>query len=134
LAGKPPAAPGLKTTSVSLRASAAPTSLSAREQACKFGAEILLGREALRGEFSTGKRVGYLADGTKLVARTAICATGVEYNRLGLPNEEKFTGTGIYYGAGASEASFCVNENIFLVEVVIPPGRPPCTSPKSQEK
>src|SRR6202040_2621258 len=98
----------------------------AREQACRFGAEILLAREGVRGEFSTGKRVGYLADGTKLVARTAICATGVEYNRLGLPNEEKFTGTGIYYGAGAGEASFCVNENIFLVEVVIPPGRPPC--------
>jgi thioredoxin reductase (NADPH) len=87
----------------------------AREQACKFGAEILLGREGLRGEFSTGKRVGILADGTKRVARTAICATGIEYHRLGLPNEEKFTGAGIYYGAGASEASFCLNEDIFLV-------------------
>jgi thioredoxin reductase (NADPH) len=87
----------------------------ARDQACKFGAEILLGREGLRGEFSTGKRVGILADGTKLIARTAICATGIEYRRLGLPNEEKFTGVGIYYGAGASEASFCLNEDIFLV-------------------
>jgi thioredoxin reductase (NADPH) len=44
----------------------------ARDQACKFGAEILLGREGLRGEFSNGKSVGILADGTKLVARTAI--------------------------------------------------------------
>ena len=49
----------------------------AREQACKFGAEILLAREGVRGEFSAGKRVGYLADGTKIVARTAICATGI---------------------------------------------------------
>src|SRR6202048_4068162 len=87
----------------------------ARDQACKFGAEILLGREGLRGEFSNGKSVGILADGTKLVARTAICAIGIQYRRLGLPNEDKFTGVGIYYGAGASEASFCLNEEIFLV-------------------
>jgi len=56
-----------------------------------------------------------LADGTKLVARTAICATGIEYHRLGLPNEEKFEGAGIYYGAGASEAALCFNEHIFIV-------------------
>jgi hypothetical protein len=28
-------------------------------------------------EFSTGRRVGILEDGTKIVARAAICATGV---------------------------------------------------------
>jgi len=49
----------------------------AREQACRFGAEILIAREGVRGEFSTGKRVGILEDGTKIVARAAICATGV---------------------------------------------------------
>ena len=49
----------------------------ARNQACRFGAEILLGREGVRGEFTPGKRIGPLADGTKLAARAAICATGV---------------------------------------------------------
>ena len=44
----------------------------AREQACKFGAEILIGREGVRGEFLPGKVVGYLADGKKLVARATI--------------------------------------------------------------
>src|SRR6202023_2514396 len=48
----------------------------AREQACRFGAEILLGREGVRGEFLPGKGVGYLADGTKIVARAIVCATG----------------------------------------------------------
>ena len=57
----------------------------AREQACRFGAEILLAREGVRGDFSADKRVGYLADGTKIVARATICATGVEYFRLPLP-------------------------------------------------
>jgi thioredoxin reductase (NADPH) len=41
----------------------------AREQACRFGAEILLARKSVRGEFSAGKRTGYLSDGTKVVAR-----------------------------------------------------------------
>jgi thioredoxin reductase (NADPH) len=87
----------------------------AREQACRFGAEILLAREGVRGEFTAGKRTGYLADGTKIVARTAICATGIDYRRLGLPNEDRFIGAGVYYGAGASEASMCGNEHVFMV-------------------
>jgi thioredoxin reductase (NADPH) len=87
----------------------------ARKQACRFGAEILLAREGVRGEFSAGKRVGILEDGTKIVARAAICATGVAYNRLGLPNEERFQGAGVYYGAGASEAELCGNEQVVIV-------------------
>src|ERR1700733_3925891 len=87
----------------------------AREQALRFGAELLLGRAGVRGEFVPGKGVGYLADGTKIVARSTIRATGVEYRRLNLPKEEKFLGAGVYYGAGASEASLCGNEDVFVV-------------------
>src|ERR1700737_3907416 len=87
----------------------------AREQAVRFGAEILLAREGVGGEFVAGKRVGHLADGTKIVARASICATGVDYRRLGLPNEEKFFGAGVYYGAGASEAMLCGSEHVFFV-------------------
>lgn len=87
----------------------------ARNQACRFGAEILIGREGVRGEFLTGKGVGYLADGTKIIARASICATGVEYRRLQLPGEERFFGAGVYYGAGASEASLCANDNVYVV-------------------
>src|SRR5258705_8853942 len=79
----------------------------AREQACRFGAEILLAREGVRGEFSAGKRVGYLVDGTKVVARAAIVATGIDYHRLNLPNEECLWGAGVYYGAGASGVALC---------------------------
>lgn len=87
----------------------------AREQACKFGAEILMLREGVRGEFEPGKGTGYLADGTKIVAHATICATGVAYRRLGLENEERFEGVGVYYGAGASEASLCANDHVFVV-------------------
>ena len=87
----------------------------ARDQACKFGAEILLLREGVRAEFQTGKLVGYLADGTKIVMHAGVCATGVEYRRLGLPIEERLYGSGVYYGAGVSEASLCVNEDVYVV-------------------
>src|SRR6202050_2721653 len=87
----------------------------AREQACRFGTEILMLREGVRGEFEPGKGTGYLADGTKIVAHATICATGVRYRKLGLPNEDNFYGVGIYYGAGASEAKLCFNEHVFIV-------------------
>ena len=87
----------------------------AREQALRFGAEILLHREGVRGEFMPGKGIGHLADGTKLVARACICATGVVYRRLGLPNEDRFRGAGLYYGAGASEGELCEREHVFVV-------------------
>jgi thioredoxin reductase (NADPH) len=88
----------------------------AREQACRFGAEILIGREGVRGEFVPGKGTGYLADGTKIIARSTICATGVEYRRLTLPSADRFLGAGVYYGAGASEASLChESDHVFIV-------------------
>src|SRR6202140_772648 len=90
--------------------------MRAREQACRFGAEILLLREGVRGEFLPGKGIGYLSDGTKIIARASICATGVQYRRLNLPDEERFQGAGVYYSAGASEASLCgSNDHVFVV-------------------
>jgi thioredoxin reductase (NADPH) len=87
----------------------------AREQALRFGAEILMAREGVRGEFTAGERTGYLADGTKIIARCAICATGVQYRRLGLPNEEHYLGAGLYYGAGASEAALCRQDHVIVI-------------------
>ena len=87
----------------------------AHRQAERFGAEILLAREGVGGDFSAGRRTGILEDGTKILARSAICATGVTYNRLNLPNEERFNGAGVYYGAGASEADLCGNEQVVVV-------------------
>ena len=88
---------------------------AAREQATRFGAEILMLREGIGGEFFPGKGVGHLADGTTIVAHATVCCTGVSYRRLGLPNEEKFLNVGLFYGAGASEANICLNEHVFVV-------------------
>lgn len=87
----------------------------AREQACKFGAEILLARKGIAAEFVPGRGGGILEDGTRVVARTSICATGVEYRRLGLPGEDRLLGAGVYYGAGASEAALTRGEDVYIV-------------------
>jgi thioredoxin reductase (NADPH) len=86
----------------------------AREQSCRFGTEILLAREGVRAEFPPGKGVGYLEDGTRVVARASICATGVAYRRLDLPGEERFFGAGLYYGAAASEAPLVRGEHVVV--------------------
>jgi thioredoxin reductase (NADPH) len=87
----------------------------ARQQAVKFGAEILLLQEGVKAEFKNNRIYVELAGGDHLVARANICATGVEYRRLNLPNEDRLLNRGVYYGAGASEAIFCAGDAIFVV-------------------
>jgi thioredoxin reductase (NADPH) len=87
----------------------------AREQANHFGAEILLLREGVRAELLPGKAIGHLADGTSFAMYSAICASGVEYRRLNLWNEDRLRGAGVYYGAGTSEAELCHNQEVFVV-------------------
>ena len=51
----------------------------------------------------------------QIVASANICATGVEYSRLGLPDENRFVGAGIYYGAGFSEALRMTGQTVYVV-------------------
>jgi thioredoxin reductase (NADPH) len=87
----------------------------ARQQAVRFGIEILMMREGVKAEFRDNRIVANLADGSKMIARANICATGVEWRRLGLPEEPRYLGRGFYYGAGMSEAPLCRNENVFVI-------------------
>jgi thioredoxin reductase (NADPH) len=87
----------------------------ARQQALRFGVDILLLREGIKGTFYDHRIHVDLASGDQLVARANICATGVEYAKLGLPNEAQFFNKGVYYGAGASEAMFCRGKDVLVV-------------------
>ena len=79
-----------------------------------FGAEIIVTAEGVGGETRDDWTVSWLSGGQEIVARATICATGVEYSRLGLVNEEHFLGRGLFYGAGSSEASRCTGR-VFIV-------------------
>lgn len=87
----------------------------ARQQAVKFGVEILMMQEGVKSEFHDNRIWTDLADGRKMVARANICATGVEWRRLNLANEDRLLGRGLYYGAGASEAPLCGGEDVFVI-------------------
>ncbi|KVN03040.1 NAD(P)/FAD-dependent oxidoreductase [Burkholderia diffusa] len=87
----------------------------ARQQAVKFGVELLMMREGVHATFADGKIRVDLADGSILTARANICATGIEYRSLGLPDEARFLNAGLFYGAGSSEAPMCEGKHVFIV-------------------
>src|SRR6266436_5694591 len=87
----------------------------ARQQAVKFGVDILMMREGVKSAFHDDRIWTDLADGGTMVARANVCATGVEWRHLNLPNEDKLLGRGLYYGAGTSEAPFCAGEDVYVV-------------------
>lgn len=86
-----------------------------KDQALKFGVEILLMREGIKAEFMANKIHANLAEGGTMIAKANICATGVEYRRLGVEFEDKFINRGLYYGAGSSQAPHCEGETVYLV-------------------
>lgn len=87
----------------------------ARQQAVKFGAELIMMGEGVKAEFNDNRIHVQLANGGRLIAKSNICATGVEYRRLGVADEERFLGLGLFYGAGVAEAPYCLDQNVFVV-------------------
>jgi thioredoxin reductase (NADPH) len=76
-------------------------------QALKFGARVTLPREATSLQREDGHFVVRLDDKTELLGRSVVIATGARYRRLGLPEQERFEGVGIYYAATELEARRC---------------------------
>lgn len=87
----------------------------ARQQAVKFGAELIMMGEGVKADFKDNRIHVQLADGGSLIAKSNICATGVEYRRLGVTDEERFLGLGLFYGAGVAEAPYCLDRNVYVV-------------------
>jgi hypothetical protein len=87
----------------------------------------------VRAELAPGKSIGYLADGTSFVMRTAICASGVDYRRLNLWNEERLRGAGVFYApAPARRSCAAVRTSSWSVAATLPDRRP-YTSPAMRE-
>ena len=87
----------------------------ARQQAVKFGAELIMMSEGVEAAFRDNRIHVRMADGSRMVAKSNICATGVEYRRLGIDGEDRFLGSGLFYGAGAAEAPYCLGEDVYVV-------------------
>ncbi|HEX4966157.1 MAG TPA: FAD-dependent oxidoreductase [Thermoanaerobaculia bacterium] len=84
-------------------------------QAQKFGAQLMIAKDAKRLECARKPYALEIADGPRVPARTVIIATGAEYRRLALPNLSQFEGAGVYYGATFMEAQLCVGEEVIVI-------------------
>jgi thioredoxin reductase (NADPH) len=93
----------------------------ARQQALRFGAELVVARSVstiepqCEGPEGTPVHVLHLEDGARVHASAVILATGVQWRRLNLPGVEKFGGHGVYYGAAATEAQGLRGHNVHVV-------------------
>ena len=56
-----------------------------------------------------------LDDKTELRGRSVVVATGARYRRLGLPEQERYEGNGIYYAATELEARRCRGKEVVVV-------------------
>jgi thioredoxin reductase (NADPH) len=74
------------------------------QQAWVFGAHFVLMREIVRLERRDGGFVAEISGVGEVVVRSVVLATGVSYRRLGVPELERLSGAGVYYGASISEA------------------------------
>lgn len=87
----------------------------ARRQAGRFGAEILTAREVTGLEVNGAARVVRFSDGSAIGAQSIILATGVSYRQLAAPGCDGLTGRGVYYGSSLTEASSCLEQDVYVV-------------------
>ncbi|MDQ5809413.1 MAG: FAD-dependent oxidoreductase, partial [Actinomycetota bacterium] len=87
----------------------------ATEQAWWFGATFRFMRHAT-GLRRVGDRLAVtLSDGTEVLGRAVILATGIFYRRLGVPSLEALIGAGVFYGAAVSEAQAVQGQEVYVV-------------------
>ena len=99
-----------------------PTGISGHElagraytQAQKFGAEMLIAKDAKGLACARRPYAVLIGDGQSVPARTVVIASGAQYRRLQLENLSKFEGAGVYYGATHLEAQLCGGEEVIVV-------------------
>jgi thioredoxin reductase (NADPH) len=99
-----------------------PTGVSGQElsdrsqiQAQKFGARFLISREVSSISEEVGQHSLVLSDGETVRARAIIIATGAKYQRLSVPDYDRYEYQGIHYAATAMEAGLCQQDEVVVV-------------------
>ena len=87
----------------------------AEVQASKFGATIALPFSVVGLDCGHAPLKIILADQPPVTAHSIVVASGARYRKLGVPNEERYEGAGIYYAATAMEGDMCKDEDIVVV-------------------
>jgi thioredoxin reductase (NADPH) len=88
----------------------------ARTQAERLGAEIVVGRKVKQIVPGTPfHQIILEGDDAPVRAHAIVVATGVSYRSLQVPDIDRFSGVGVYYGAARSEANTTAGRDIVLV-------------------
>src|SRR5580704_7965197 len=87
----------------------------AAAQARRFGAEVLLARRLADITREGPGYVACLSDGATVRSRAMLLASGVEWRRLEVPGIDELLGSGVYYGAGPSEAVTCSGCQVAII-------------------
>jgi thioredoxin reductase (NADPH) len=99
-----------------------PTGVSGQElsersqiQAQKFGARFMISRDVSAISKEAGQHTLILSDGETIRARAIVIATGARYQRLSVPDYDRFEYQGIHYAATAMEAGLCQQDEVAVV-------------------
>ncbi|HEY6405162.1 MAG TPA: FAD-dependent oxidoreductase, partial [Nitrososphaeraceae archaeon] len=84
-------------------------------QATRFGAEILTPREAISVRVEDPYRFVKLNDENEISCHTLLITTGVSYRKLDVPDIDRLSGAGVYYGASMTQALTYHDEDVYLV-------------------
>lgn len=88
---------------------------SSIEQAEKFGVEFVSPAEIneVRREDNLLRII--MSGGIEITCNSLIIAVGVRYQLLDVPNAERLTGAGIFYGAAMTEGLRCKDKEVYIV-------------------
>ena len=87
----------------------------ARDQAVRFGVEVVTAAEVTGVEPQGDGRVVHLDGAGSVTAHAVVLATGVSYTRLPAAGVDAFAGRGVFYGAAAHEAVNCTGQDVYVV-------------------
>jgi thioredoxin reductase (NADPH) len=89
----------------------------AYDQANKFGARMLIAKQAVRINCDRKPYRVFLDDGRSepLLTRAIIIASGVEYRKLAVDNLARFENAGVYYAATRMERRLCLDQDVAVV-------------------
>lgn len=99
-----------------------PTGLSGGEltrrgmaQTLRFGTEMLTPKHVESIRLQDGYKIIAFKDGSVVHSKAVLIASGVQYNRLQVPDIDQFSGAGIYYGSASVEANACRDQLVYIV-------------------
>ncbi|AEU36406.1 cyclic nucleotide-regulated FAD-dependent pyridine nucleotide-disulfide oxidoreductase [Granulicella mallensis MP5ACTX8] len=87
----------------------------ALRQAGRFGAEMVLTREVQNIEPMTGGYCVEMDSGDRVMTKTVILATGVDWRRLDAEGVDELLGRGVLYGAARTESPTVIGKDVFIV-------------------